>query len=188
VTPQQQLASHQRMKKVVVLDRDGTIVVDRHYLADPEALEFEADAESGLRRMSELGYRLVIITNQSGIARGLFSVSKLEEIHQRLRLMLHEIGVPLAGIYYCPHGQKDACECRKPNLGLMRQAAEELGFDSSESIVIGDKESDVEFGRRAGAVTMLIAKSASRSVPSTAADYIVESLKEAADIIARRTR
>lgn len=174
--------------KVIVLDRDGTIVVDRHYLANPEDLEFEEDAEAGLREMSQLGYRLVIITNQSGIARGLFSVSRLEQIHERLRLMLQEIGIPLAGIYYCPHGPQDACDCRKPNLGLMRQAAEDLGFDPSESIVIGDKESDVEFGRRAGAVTMLIANSAPGSTPTTAADHVVRNLKEAADIIGRRVR
>jgi D-glycero-D-manno-heptose 1,7-bisphosphate phosphatase len=171
------------MNKVVVLDRDGTIVVDRHYLADPDALEFKPGAAAGLRRMSDMGFRLVIITNQSGIARRIFSLSRLEEIHARLRQMLDSAGVRLDGIYFCPHEPADACECRKPKLGLMRRASEELGFDMSEAIVIGDKESDVEFGRRAGAVTFLIGKPESPSISSTAADHVVEDLEEAADII-----
>jgi D-glycero-D-manno-heptose 1,7-bisphosphate phosphatase len=171
------------MNKVVVLDRDGTIVVDRHYLADPDDLEFESGAEAGLRKMSELGFRLVVITNQSGIARGLLSLSRLEEIHERLKQMLHSIGVRLEAIYFCPHAPGDGCECRKPNLGLMRQASAELGFDMSESIVIGDKESDVEFGRRAGALAMQIGKVESQLSSATTPDYIVADLKEAADII-----
>jgi D-glycero-D-manno-heptose 1,7-bisphosphate phosphatase len=174
------------MNKVVVLDRDGTIVVDRHYLADPDALEFEPGAEAGLRRMADMGYKLVVITNQSGIARGFFSLSRLEEIHERLRQMLGSSGVRLDGIYFCPHVPEDACECRKPKLGLMRQASEELGFDMSESIVIGDKETDIEFGRRAGGVTMLIGKPAWRRLSSTTADHVVENLKEAAEIIGSR--
>jgi D-glycero-D-manno-heptose 1,7-bisphosphate phosphatase len=174
------------MSKVVVLDRDGTIVVDRHYLADPSALEFEPGAEAGLRRMSDMGCRLVVITNQSGIARGFFSLSRLEEIHDRLRQMLHSIGVRLDGIYFCPHGPGEGCECRKPNLGLMRQASEQLGFDMSESIVIGDKDSDVEFGRRAGAVTILIGKPEVQLSSSATPAHVVQNLKEAADIISRQ--
>jgi D-glycero-D-manno-heptose 1,7-bisphosphate phosphatase len=171
------------MNKAIVLDRDGTIIVDRHYLADPDALELKPGAAAGLRRMSDMGFRLVIITNQSGIARGIFSSSRLEEIHARLTQMLHSVGVRLDGIYFCPHAPGDRCGCRKPKLGLMQRASEELGFDMSEAIVIGDKESDVEFGRRAGAVTLLIGKPQS-PVPSTAADHVVADLEEAANIIA----
>lgn len=168
--------------KVVVLDRDGTIVVERNYLSDPEALQFAPEAETGLRSMRDMGFRLVIITNQSGIARGYITLSRLDEIHARLRQMLDSIDVPVAGIYFCPHGPGDACECRKPNLGLLRQASEELGFDVSKTIVIGDKESDVEFGRRAGGLTILIAKADARPA-STAADFVAENLREAAAII-----
>ncbi|MGO9932823.1 MAG: D-glycero-alpha-D-manno-heptose-1,7-bisphosphate 7-phosphatase [Steroidobacteraceae bacterium] len=170
----------------MVLDRDGTIVVDRHYLSDPNDLEFQAGAKLGLRKMSEMGFRLVVITNQSGIARGFFSFSKLEEIHERLRQMMVSNGAPLEGIYFCPHGPSDECECRKPKLGLMRQASEELGFDMSESIVIGDKESDIEFGRRAGAATILIGKPGSRPSSSISPDHIVGNLNEAAEIISGR--
>jgi D-glycero-D-manno-heptose 1,7-bisphosphate phosphatase len=171
--------------KVVVLDRDGTIVVDRHYLADPDALEFEPGADAGLRKMSEMGFKLVLITNQSGVARGFFSLARVAEIHQRLRQMLQSIGVRLDGVYFCPHGPQEGCDCRKPGLGLMRQASKELGFDMSQAIVIGDKDSDVEFGRRAGALTMLIAKPGSPEASTTGADYVVGNLNEAADILSR---
>ncbi len=169
--------------KVIILDRDGTIVVDRHYLSDPDALEFEPGAAAGLLRMSDMGFRLVVITNQSGIARGFFSHARLDEIHGRLKQMLGAAGVRLDGIYYCPHAPDDECDCRKPKLGLMRQASLDLEFDMSESIVIGDKDSDIEFGDRAGALTMLIGRRGSRSASAIAPAYVVENLSEAADIL-----
>jgi D-glycero-D-manno-heptose 1,7-bisphosphate phosphatase len=172
--------------KVAILDRDGTIIVDRHYLNDPEGIEFEAGAVEGLRAMTALGYRLVIVTNQSGIARGLLDVERLEEIHERLRRMLADVDVQLDGIYFCPHGPADGCECRKPKLGLMRRAVDELHFDAADAVVIGDKDSDVEFGRRAGALTMLI--DAASGSAGTRADHVVRDLSEAAQILRRIER
>jgi D-glycero-D-manno-heptose 1,7-bisphosphate phosphatase len=172
---------------VIVLDRDGTIIVDRHYLADPESLQFAAGAQAGLRTMADLGFRLVVITNQSGIARGFLSLATLEQIHERLRQMLKGAGVTLEGIYFCPHEPADECDCRKPKLGLMRQAAKELGFEMSKAIVIGDKDSDIEFGRRAGALTFRIGKPESRPASSAKPDYVVEGLLEAAEIIGSRS-
>jgi D-glycero-D-manno-heptose 1,7-bisphosphate phosphatase len=174
--------SAHRNRPVVILDRDGTIVVDRHYLSDPDALEFEPGAAAGLRKMTRMGCRLVVITNQSGIARGYFSPLQLEKVHDRLRGMIESAGSSLEAIYFCPHGPDEGCDCRKPNLGLMRQASAELGFDMSRSTVIGDKSSDVEFGRRAGAVTMLIG----RVDLSVTPDHAVRDLDEAADLIAGR--
>jgi D-glycero-D-manno-heptose 1,7-bisphosphate phosphatase len=173
-----------RKHNVVVLDRDGTIVVDRHYLADPDALEFETGAEAGLSKMVAMGLRLVVITNQSGVARGLLSLARLEEIHSRFEQMLHLIDVQLDAIYFCPHGPGDECECRKPRLGLMKRAAAELEFDMSQAIVIGDKSSDIEFGANAGATTMLVRKpDAPATAMRPAPTYIVENLVQAADII-----
>lgn len=173
------------MNKVVVLDRDGTIVVDRHYLADPDGLEFEPGAVAGLQRMAAMGYRLVIVTNQSGIARGLLSEATLNLIHERLRQMLASHAVHLDGIYACPHAPGDACECRKPNQKLMLQAARELGFDSSKAVVIGDKDSDIEFGQRAGALTLLIGSSHGRAASAITPDYFIANLNDAADILSR---
>ena len=174
--------------KVIVLDRDGTIVVDRHYLSDPQELQFEPRAEFALRRMVDMGYRLVIVTNQSGIGRGLFSTARLEEIHERLRQMLEDNGTPVAAIYSCPHVPDDRCTCRKPKLGLMTQAATDLGFDMTKAIVIGDKDSDVEFGNRAGAVSILIRPASNAADSAAAPTYVVKDLAEAADVICRLDR
>jgi D-glycero-D-manno-heptose 1,7-bisphosphate phosphatase len=154
-------------RQAIVLDRDGTMVIDRHYLDDPQGLEFEPNAAEGLRRMYERGHRLVVITNQSGIGRGLFSVERLAAIHARLGAMVKEAGAQLAGIYYCPHTPEDGCSCRKPGSQLLLRAAADLGFDPAESVVIGDKMSDVEFGARLGAATVLIARDTGPGIQRT---------------------
>lgn len=174
----------QHNRKVVVLDRDGTVIVDKHYLADPDGVELERGALQGLQAMAQLGYRFVIVSNQSGIARGYFGLKQLEAVNSRLREMLAVAGIQLEGIYCCPHAPSDGCECRKPNLGLMRQAAEELRFDMAKSVVIGDKHSDIEFGRLAGALTMLVATTDGPPRQSVA-DYVVRNLAEAAHILER---
>jgi D-glycero-D-manno-heptose 1,7-bisphosphate phosphatase len=167
--------------RVIVLDRDGTMVIDRHYLDDPDGLEFEPHAAAGLRRMYENGHRLVVITNQSGIGRGLFSVERLAAIHARLETMVQGIGAKLAGIYYCPHTPEDRCECRKPGSELLLRAAADLGFDPARCVVIGDKMSDVEFGARLGALTILIDPQRARDLPRTPRpDCVAADLLEAA--------
>jgi D-glycero-D-manno-heptose 1,7-bisphosphate phosphatase len=169
--------------KVVILDRDGTMVIDRGYLDDPAGLEFLPGAADGLRSLYTQGCRLVVITNQSGVGRGLFPIERVYAMNARLERMVEEAGAKLEGIYFCPHAPDIGCDCRKPALRLMTQAAAELGFDPVSAIVIGDKETDVEFGHRAGAITMLVGKSESRLCSSTTPDYVVENLKEAADIM-----
>ena len=143
-------------QRFVILDRDGTIIQDRHYLAEPGGVELCPNAAEGLRRMSAMGLGLVVATNQSGIGRGYFSESRLELIHKRMVSLLAVEGVRLDGIYYCPHLPEEGCSCRKPRTGLLDRAAQELGFSACESIVIGDKPSDIEFGRAAGAMTILV--------------------------------
>jgi D-glycero-D-manno-heptose 1,7-bisphosphate phosphatase len=172
-----------KRRKVIILDRDGTIVVDRNYLSDPADLEFEEGAAEGLRLMYDRGYRLVVITNQSGVGRGLFSVERLEEIHDRLRQMAESIGVRFEGIYYCPHAPDAGCLCRKPQTGLFEQAARELGFDRSSAVVVGDKMSDVEFGHRAGAMTVFVAANSPRLPAGPTPDFIVRDLVQAAEVI-----
>jgi D-glycero-D-manno-heptose 1,7-bisphosphate phosphatase len=172
--------------KVVILDRDGTMVIDRGYLDDPAGLEFLPGAADGLRSLYSQGYRLVVITNQSGVGRGLFSIERVHAMNARLERMVEEAGAKLERVYFCPHAPDAGCDCRKPALRLMTQAAAELGFEPDSAIVIGDKESDVEFGRRAGAVTMLLGKREPRILSSTTPDYVVESLAQAADIIRSR--
>lgn len=166
--------------KVVILDRDGTLVVDRGYLDDPAGLEFEPGAAEGLQWLHSHGYRLVVITNQSGIGRGLFTLDRLEAMNARLNAMVEEVGARLEGIYYCPHAPEAGCACRKPALGLLTQAASDLDFDPSAVIMIGDKESDIEFGHRAGAKTILIAATAPTAPVRVKSDVIASNFMEAA--------
>jgi D-glycero-D-manno-heptose 1,7-bisphosphate phosphatase len=166
--------------KVVILDRDGTLVIDRGYLDDPEGLEFEPGAVEGLKWLYSHDYRLVVITNQSGVGRGLFTLQRLEEMNARLNIMVNDVGARLEGIYYCPHAPDAGCACRKPALGLLRRAAADLGFSPASSIMIGDKESDIEFGRRAGATTILIAAGAPTVDLRVRPDLVAPNLIEAA--------
>lgn len=166
--------------RVVILDRDGTIVVDRGYLSDPTGLEFESGASAGLKWLCSHGYRLVVITNQSGVGRGYFSLERLEAMNARLNAMVENAGARLERIYSCPHVPDAGCACRKPALGLMTRAAADLGFNPAAVVVIGDKESDVEFGHRAGAATILIAAAGRRAQILSKPDLIAPNLMEAA--------
>jgi D-glycero-D-manno-heptose 1,7-bisphosphate phosphatase len=166
--------------KVVLLDRDGTIVVDRGYLDNAAGLEFLPGAAEGLRLLYTQGYRLVVITNQSGIGRGMFPEERLHEMNARLTEMVEQAGARLAGIYHCPHAPEDHCACRKPAPGLILQAASELGFDPREAVLIGDKDSDIECGRHAGATTVLISAQKPASRARIKADAVAADLVGAA--------
>ena len=134
----------------MVLDRDGTIIEERHYLSRPEQVAFIPGAIAGLRSFEEMGLGLVVITNQSGIGRGYFDQTALGLIHQRMCQLLKSEGINLQGIYFCPHTPLQDCLCRKPGTGLMELAAKELAFDPGACFVIGDKSSDIELGQRVG--------------------------------------
>ena len=166
--------------KIVILDRDGTLVFDREYMDSPVQLEFEPFAADALLWWHDHGYRLVVITNQSGIGRGFFSIEQVEAMNVRLHAMVEALGVCLERIYYCPHRPEAGCPCRKPALGLLRQAASDLDFDPERSVVIGDKESDMEFGRRAGAKTILIANDSSALSMRIQPDRVLPNLLDAA--------
>lgn len=166
--------------KVVILDRDGTLVFDRGYMDDPAQLEFEASAADALKWWHQHGYRLVVITNQSGVGRGYFSLERAEEMNARLHAMVEALGFRLERIYYCPHRPDAGCNCRKPALGLLIQAASELVFDPRRSVVIGDKESDIEFGQCAGAKTILIAEESAQLAMRAQPDLVTSNLLDAA--------
>jgi D-glycero-D-manno-heptose 1,7-bisphosphate phosphatase len=139
--------------------------------------------------MQEAGLGLLVVTNQSGIGRGYFDRPRLEEIHARLIRLLRAEGITLDGIYVCPHLPEEGCECRKPAPGLARQAALEHGFDPRDSFLIGDKLSDIQFGRNIGAVTILTRTgygAAGELEGGVSPDYVVDDLIGAARIICRR--
>lgn len=168
---------------VVILDRDGTLVVDRGYLDDPAGLAFEFGAVQGLQWLYAHSYRLVVISNQSGVGRGYFPIDRLYAMNERLHAMVESVGVRLEGVYCCPHAPQENCACRKPAQGLMRDAATELGFDPASAVVIGDKETDIDFGRRAGATTVLISQKETAVNLGSQATIVAANLLEAARAI-----
>lgn len=153
-------------RKAAFLDRDGVINLDRAYVHKWEDFEFVPGAIEAMKRLSDAGYALVIVTNQSGIARGMYT----EEDYQLLtRLMcdaLFDEGVVIAGVYHCPHhpdgtvrGFDVECDCRKPAPGMILRAARELGLSLADSILVGDKSSDIEAARRAGICNAYLVRS-----------------------------
>jgi histidinol-phosphate phosphatase family protein len=143
--------------KAVFLDRDGTVMVDRGYLSDPAGVEFEHGAVEALRQLHDAGFGVILVSNQSGIGRGLMTAEQSDTVHRRVVELLAAEGVPIVGSYICPHAPWDRCECRKPSPVLLRQAAAEHGIDFAQSFVVGDKKSDVDLGRATGCRTVLYA-------------------------------
>lgn len=176
------------MRRFVLIDRDGTLNVEKHYLSDPAQLELYPGAGAAIRRLNQAGFGVVVITNQSGIARGYFDMATLERIHARLHELLAAEGAHVDGIYLCPHGPDDDCACRKPLPGMVTQAVAEHGFDPARAFMIGDKEVDVELGRAVGAGTFLVrtGHGAKAVAAGTGADHVVDDLAAAVEIIIGR--
>jgi D-glycero-D-manno-heptose 1,7-bisphosphate phosphatase len=172
-------------QRFVLLDRDGTLIAERHYLSRAEDIQLLPSTLPGLRLLSRLGLGLVILTNQSGLKRGYFDRSSLDAIHDSLLRQLADGGVTLSGIYVCPHGPDDACECRKPKPGLAHRAAADLHFDPKSSFVIGDKHCDIALGKNLGAISFLVRTGYGSRCEQEGvdADYIVADVLEAAQVI-----
>ena len=149
--------------KAVFVDRDGTLIVNRHYGSDPDAIELLDGVAEGLRALREAGYKLILVSNQSGVARGYFDDAAIGKMHDRLQKMLDAHGSALDGLEYCPHHPEGnvvpyavECACRKPAPGMIRRAARKHGLNLSASWMVGDIAADVEAGKRAGARTVLV--------------------------------
>jgi D-glycero-D-manno-heptose 1,7-bisphosphate phosphatase len=150
--------------KAVFLDRDGTIIEDVGYLNSPQHIKFLPGSIEAIRKLNAAGYKVVVITNQAGIARGLVTEAMLQTIDKVLHKWILTSGAHLDGIYYCPHHPehgfypyKQACTCRKPHPGLIKKAAKDLKLDLGQSFMVGDKETDIEAGKRAGVKTVRVA-------------------------------
>lgn len=177
-------------RRFVLLDRDGTLIAERNYLARVEDVELLPGTAPGLRLLQDAGLGLVVLTNQSGLGRGYFDLAALNAVHAHLAQLLASQGVSLDGIYVCPHTPDEDCACRKPKTELVRRAAEELHFDPAESFVIGDKPCDIELGRQIGATTFLVRTGYGviweREGLQT--DYVVDDVLAGARIILRTER
>lgn len=142
--------------RAIFIDRDGTINLDVHYLDDPDKFEMYPGVGEGVKKLKDSGFKVIVITNQSGIARGYFTEKQLSDIHERMKKEFQEFDVMLDGIYYCPHHPDDNCNCRKPNTGLFEKAIREHNIDVKKSYMLGDKILDVGAGKKIGARTVLV--------------------------------
>lgn len=138
------------MKKAIFLDRDGTINIDYGYVHSKEAFQLIEGAEEALLRLQELGYALIIISNQSGIGRGYFSEEEYLVFQEYVIKSLNDKGIRITASYYCPHTCDDNCSCRKPKTGLFEIAAREFDIDWNKSIAIGDRYRDLTICKNRG--------------------------------------
>ncbi len=156
-------ASRCGRRRAVFLDKDGTLVEDVPFNVDPARIRLARRAEEAVRRFADAGFVVAIVSNQPGVARGLFDERALSAVASDLSTRLAALGVPLSGFYYCPHDPlgtveryRRVCDCRKPAPGLLARAARELDLDLGASWLVGDILDDIEAGRRAGCRTVLV--------------------------------
>lgn len=174
------------MNRIVLIDRDGTININKHYLSDPAQLEIIPRAAEALKLLRELGLKLVVITNQSAIGRGFFDEKRLAEIHTTLGEMLALENAGTDAVYFCPHMPEDNCLCRKPLPQMAHRAAADFNADLTESFVIGDNECDIELGKNIGATTILVRTGhglRTENEAKVSPDYTVDDLYDGAKII-----
>ena len=174
-----------RGERAVFLDRDGTIAKDVPYCSRVEDFDILDSVAQAIRLLNEQSFKVIVITNQSGIARGRFTQQTLALIHQRMQEELAEHGARVNGIFVCPHHPDEECECRKPKPALILQAAEEMGIELRLSYMVGDDAKDIEAGSSAGCKTVLIdGEQGASGCPATGdADFEVDSLRNAVDWI-----
>jgi histidinol-phosphate phosphatase family protein len=172
--------------RAVFLDRDGTVNEEVNYLSKPENFRLLPGAALAIRLLKAQGWRVIVISNQSGVARGYYTESDVAAIHERLRADLAQAGTGVDAIYYCPHHPDDACACRKPGTLLFEQAARDCDLDLAASYVVGDKQSDLLPGKRLGCATILVLTGYGRRELALAGqqgcqpDYIAADLYQAA--------
>ena len=182
----------------VFLDRDGTINEEIDFLSSPEELSLIPEYAAAIKVANELGLKVFITTNQSGISRGLLTEERLTEIHKSLQHLLQESDAYVDAIYYCPHhpeiGEEPyrmECECRKPNIGMLTRAANEFDVDLKKSFVIGDRLIDIQTGNNCGAVSILVLTGYGKqelelpSAHDVQIQYIAENLYDAMQYVKR---
>src|SRR5215216_6470850 len=179
--------------KAVVLDKGGTLIEDIPYNVDSDLIRLSDGALEALRMFQEMGYQLIVVTNQSGIARGFFPESALGKLEDRLREILASANIVLNGFYYCPHHPQGKvseyafeCSCRKPQPGMILRAALDHELDLSASWMIGDILNDMEAGNLAGCRTILLKNGHETEwniTTSRRPDFVVKNLQEAAQVV-----
>ncbi|NLO56186.1 MAG: HAD family hydrolase [Thermovirga sp.] len=142
--------------RAVFLDRDGVIIEEKGFVFEPDDVVLVDAAAEAIIRMSLMGLKIVVLTNQSGIGRGLFNEESYKKVLRRMVQLLEKSGARLDGVYHCPHAPWEGCDCRKPKPDLALKAAKDLGISLSRSFVVGDKRSDMELARTIGSKGILV--------------------------------
>jgi D-glycero-D-manno-heptose 1,7-bisphosphate phosphatase len=177
-----------RKKRLLLLDRDGTLIEEKHYLKDPEQVRLFKDVPEALRKLRRAGFVLAVTSNQSGVGRGYMSRRQVQRVNQRLIDLLKAKKVAIDGVYWCPHSPQDGCSCRKPKLGLAKRASRDLGIPWKASISIGDKACDVQLGQRTGGIGVLVRTGHGHTWAGKAgADYEADTFKDAVQWILKKT-
>lgn len=175
--------------RTVFLDRDGTIARDAPYCRRVEDFELLPSVPDAIALLNNNNFKVVVITNQSGIARGYFTEELLGQIHQKMESELDKCEARVDAIYYCPHHPDDGCECRKPGTALFQQAAEEHAIDLHRSFVVGDMQLDISAGKSLGCQTVLVTTGPKGGEGIVdAPDYTADSLLEASQWIIRNSK
>jgi D-glycero-D-manno-heptose 1,7-bisphosphate phosphatase len=178
------------MKKAVFLDRDGTVIIDRIYLNDPKGIEVYKESYEALQLLHNEGYLIFLVTNQSGVARKLVQEENVKKINSIIIDDFASHGTVISGAYYCPHPVDGGCICRKPNGGMLIQAAKEHDVDLKKSWMVGDRMSDVEAGRRAGSKGILLQNDTTPPIDGAfaPAEFVSLNVLEAAKLIILKDR
>ncbi len=181
------------MKKAIFLDRDGTLNIDHGYVHRIDDFHFIEGSIEALQKLKAMGFLLVLVTNQSGIARGYFSEEQFLQLTEWMDWSLADRGVDLDGIYYCPHhpqGQgeyKQNCDCRKPKSGMLDQAIRELNIDPAQSFMVGDKAEDLLAAQSAKVRSKILVKTGKPITPEgeRLADYVIDSIADLPNLLTR---
>ncbi len=153
--------------KIVILDRDGVINQDSDaYIKSPEEWIPINGSLEAIAQLSRAGYRIFIFTNQSGLARGYFDEDTLAQMHQKMESMLAELGGKIEGIFYCPHGPNDDCDCRKPRTGMLKQIEKHVGAPINSAYVVGDSKKDIEAAIKINAKPVLVLSGKTTKAPN----------------------
>lgn len=173
-------------KKVVFLDRDNTINEDPGYISLPSEVRLLPNVAESLKLLVDKGFTLVVISNQSGVGRGFFDEEDAHAVNARINVLLSEYGVRIEHFFMCFHHPDDECDCRKPGIGLLFEVRSRFDFDSAHSYMIGDKESDVQFGINAGIIAIKLTHADGKE--STGAQYNAYDMKDAVRWIINREK
>ncbi|MDO8601880.1 MAG: HAD-IIIA family hydrolase, partial [bacterium] len=190
------------MRPAVFLDRDGTITKYKDFITDLGQLELEAGAAKGIKILNNFGFKVIVVTNQPQVARGMCTEADVEKINRSMTELLEKEGAHIDAIYFCPHHPERNhpdippqalkyridCECRKPNAGMLQDGAKKFNIALERSFMVGDTTVDLEAGRKAGCATILVktGKAGSDGKHSAKADYVADNLENAAKIITMR--